>query len=181
MNKTYNLGNGIYNGTVTAVDSRGVESEACQLPSFQVGQLDPLYPPSDIQATGISSSAIKLTWSAVSSATAYDVRRNGGAPVRVTTTQFTDTGLAANQTYTYTVTSVNDSMTSAPSGQIIGKTQPVTYTETVTATVTSHYAAGRLNVNQYLQLGAKYGYNTSITLYKCEGVWTNSSSCGPLQ
>ncbi|TCS37815.1 poly(3-hydroxybutyrate) depolymerase [Paucimonas lemoignei] len=181
LNKSYNLGNGIYAGTVTAVDSKGVESEACQLSSFQVGQLDPLYPPSDIQATGISSSSIKLNWSAVSSATAYDVRRNGGAPVRVTATQYTDTGLAPDTSYSYTVTSVNDNMTSGQSGQIIGKTQPVTYTEKVTATVTGHYSAGRINVNQYLQLGAKYGYNASLTLYKCEGVWTNSSSCGPLQ
>ncbi len=68
MSKTYTLGNGPYTGTVTAVDSRGIESEACELPAVQVGALDPLYPPTNIQATGISSSAIKLTWTAAAGA-----------------------------------------------------------------------------------------------------------------
>ncbi|MGZ5546204.1 MAG: extracellular catalytic domain type 2 short-chain-length polyhydroxyalkanoate depolymerase [Limisphaerales bacterium] len=54
------------------------------------------------------------------------------------------------------------------------------YSQAVSATVTNHYIAGRINVTQYNQLGAKYGYNTVITLYLCGSTWTNSSSCGPL-
>lgn len=180
MSKTYTLGNGPYTGTVTAVDSKGAESEACVLPPFQVGALDPLYPPTNIQANGISSTAIKLTWTAAAGAVAYDVTR-GSTVIHVTGTEATDSGLAPNQSYTYTVTSIDAGGRRASSGAVTGKTQPVTYTETATATVTGHYAAGRLNVNQYLQLGAKYGYNASMTLYKCEGTWTNSSNCGPLQ
>lgn len=180
LKKTYTLGNGIYAGSVTAVDSKGVESEACQLPSFQVGELDPFYAPTNIKATGISSSAIKLTWTAAAGATAYEVKR-GTVTLRVSGTEATDTGLEADKTYTYTVTSIGAAGPSAPSAQVTGKTLAVTFTEKVTATVTGHYAARRINVNQYLQLGAKYGYNASMTLYKCEGVWTNSSSCGPLQ
>ncbi len=79
------------------------------------------------------------------------------------------------------MTSIDATGRRAPSGAVTGTTKPVTFTETATATVTGHYSAGRINVNQYLQLGAKYGYNTSMTLYKCEAGWTNSSSCGPLQ
>jgi poly(3-hydroxybutyrate) depolymerase len=55
------------------------------------------------------------------------------------------------------------------------------YSQAVTATVTNHYIAGRINVTQYNQLGTKYGYNTNITLYLCGSTWTNSSTCGPMQ
>ncbi len=179
--KTYALAASSYTGTVTAVDSNGKQSEACTLPKFRVGDVILLNPPTNIKAAGISSSAIKLTWTAVSGASGYEVRRDGGAPVSVGGTEFIDNGLTAGKSYSYTVASVNDEGAGAESVAVIGTTQPVTYTETVTATVTGHYAAGRINVNQYLQLGAKYGYNASMTLYKCEGAWTNSSSCGPLQ
>jgi poly(3-hydroxybutyrate) depolymerase len=54
------------------------------------------------------------------------------------------------------------------------------YSQYITATVTSHYVAGRLTVTQYNQMGAKYGYNANITLYKCGTTWTNSPTCGPL-
>ncbi|MGZ3158454.1 MAG: hypothetical protein ACXU7D_05850, partial [Burkholderiaceae bacterium] len=59
-------------------------------------------------------------------------------------------------------------------------TTTLVYSQAVTATVTNHYIAGRLNVTQYNQMGAKYGYNANITLYKCGTTWTNSSTCGPL-
>jgi poly(3-hydroxybutyrate) depolymerase len=54
------------------------------------------------------------------------------------------------------------------------------YSQYITDTVTNHYIAGRLNVTQYNQMGAKYGYNAYITMYKCGTTWTNSSTCGPL-
>jgi poly(3-hydroxybutyrate) depolymerase len=54
------------------------------------------------------------------------------------------------------------------------------YSQAVTDTVVNHYVAGRLTLNGYLQLGAEYGYTTSITLYLCGSTWTNSSTCGPL-
>lgn len=59
-------------------------------------------------------------------------------------------------------------------------TTTLVYSQAVTATVTNHYIAGRINVTQYNQLGAKYGYNANITLYKCGTTWTNSSTCGPM-
>jgi poly(3-hydroxybutyrate) depolymerase len=59
-------------------------------------------------------------------------------------------------------------------------TTTLVYSTSVRDTVTNHYIAGRINVTQYNQLGAKYGYNAYITLYKCGSTWTNSSTCGPM-
>jgi poly(3-hydroxybutyrate) depolymerase len=57
---------------------------------------------------------------------------------------------------------------------------PQPYSQKVTDTITNHYVAGRINVTQYNQLGAEYGYNTVITLYLCGSTWTDSSTCGPM-
>ena len=43
--------------------------------------------------------------------------------------------------------------------------------ESVTATIVQHFNAGRLNLNQYLTLGGRYGFNTIITLYYIDGAW----------
>jgi hypothetical protein len=52
--------------------------------------------------------------------------------------------------------------------------ESVPYTETATGTVSAHYTAGRLDLNQYLAYGSKYGYMDSITLYKLEnGNWVD--------
>ncbi len=48
------------------------------------------------------------------------------------------------------------------------------YTEQETATATAHYTAGRVSVSQYIQLGTKYGYIATFTLYKIEsGEWVD--------
>ena len=46
-----------------------------------------------------------------------------------------------------------------------------------TATVVQHYAAGRLTLQQYLDLGARLGYNTPVTLYPCGSRWSESPTC----
>ncbi len=178
FSKTYALANSRYTGTVTAVDSIGNESTACDL-KFRVGEPS-ILPPANIQAVGISSSAIKLTWTAAAGATSYEVTR-GSNTFPVTGTEFTDTGLNADQNYSYTVTSVSAYDASVASASVTARTQIKTYSEMATATVTGHYTAKRLTVNQYLQMGAKYGYNATMTLYKCDAGWTNSATCAPLQ
>jgi hypothetical protein len=54
------------------------------------------------------------------------------------------------------------------------------YSQSITATVVQHYVANRINLDEYLELGMAYGYNTEITLYDCSGTWTNSPTCGPM-
>lgn len=66
----------------------------------------------------------------------------------------------------------------------------ITYSETATGTLTTHYVAGRINATEYNDLGLgtnasginpgkiKYGYTASVTLYKLKstGKWVTSQS-----
>jgi poly(hydroxyalkanoate) depolymerase family esterase len=46
-----------------------------------------------------------------------------------------------------------------------------------TATVVQHYTAGRITLQQYLEMGARLGYNTPVTLYPCGTRWQESATC----
>jgi Fibronectin type III domain/Calcineurin-like phosphoesterase len=86
-------------------------------------------PPSNLQATAASPSAIDLSWTASTTGgiTGYHVYRNGGATpagtVSAPATSFQDTGLDASTKYTYTVTAFDSSDESAPSNQASATTQ----------------------------------------------------------
>ncbi len=54
------------------------------------------------------------------------------------------------------------------------------YSQKETNTIVEFYALGYITLNEYLQLGQAYGYDTDITLYDCSGTWTDSSTCGPM-
>jgi poly(3-hydroxybutyrate) depolymerase len=101
-------------------------------------------------------------------------------PVYVTNFWFTNNlRVAAGGTTTTTVVG-GTTTTAHATTTTTTTTTTLVYSQAVTATVTTHYTAGRINVTQYNQLGAKYGYNANITLYKCGTTWTNSSTCGPM-
>ncbi len=53
----------------------------------------------------------------------------------------------------------------------------VCYSDSASATATSHYIAGRVGVMDYISLGSKYGYGTSVVLYNVDGSWTDSPGC----
>ncbi|QFZ20203.1 extracellular catalytic domain type 1 short-chain-length polyhydroxyalkanoate depolymerase [Saccharothrix syringae] len=55
--------------------------------------------------------------------------------------------------------------------------QPV---DTATGTATQHYVAGRIGVTDYNTLGARYGYTTAFTLYRCPAGWTDKPDCSPI-
>ncbi|MFF4010124.1 chitinase [Streptomyces sp. NPDC001717] len=81
------------------------------------GETKPPAAPTGLTASAGSSSAIALSWTAVPGATSYTVHRDGAAPLSVTTTSATVTGLAASTTYTFQVGAVNaagESPKSAP-------------------------------------------------------------------
>lgn len=64
--------------------------------------------PTNVVATALTSTQVAISWSASTGATQYEVRRKaaGGAYTligTVSTTSFTDSAVAANQTYLYTV------------------------------------------------------------------------------
>jgi fibronectin type 3 domain-containing protein len=87
--------------------------------------------PANLQATAISQSRIDLTWGAStdtggSGLAGYRIYRNGGAsPIAtVTTTSYSDTGLAASTQYSYTVRAVDGAgNASANSGAAAATTQ----------------------------------------------------------
>ncbi|MFJ3960389.1 chitinase [Streptomyces sp. NPDC090036] len=81
------------------------------------GQPQPPAAPTGLTASATSSSSVALSWSAVPGATSYTVRRDGAAPLSVTSATAAVTGLAASTTYTFRVSAVNaagESPQSAP-------------------------------------------------------------------
>jgi triacylglycerol esterase/lipase EstA (alpha/beta hydrolase family) len=88
--------------------------------------------------------------------------------------------IIAHESSTSSTTTTTAGGTTTTTATTTTTTSKVPYTQQVTDTVLNHYLAGRLTVTQYNQLGLKYGYNTSITLYLCGSTWTNSSTCGPM-
>lgn len=60
-------------------------------------------------------------------------------------------------------------LASAPVSRAYEKAIP--YEDKVTATLTSHFAQGRLTLDQYLALGRELGFTAVITLYLVNGKW----------
>ena len=147
FSKAYaNLANGYYTGSVTATDGgTGQTSNACSIAQFLVGTAPSVQPPANLAVSATTSNSVSLSWSAASGATGYNVYRNGtrvnaGA---VTTTNYTDAGLAASTPFNYQVSSTSSSGESSLSGAVSATTKS---SWTCTATSASNYAhvqAGR--------------------------------------
>ncbi|MFJ3170017.1 chitinase [Streptomyces roseus] len=86
------------------------------------GQPQPPAAPTGLTASGATASSLNLSWSAASGATSYTLYRDGAAPVGVTGTSTTVTGLAASTPYTFRVTAVNAAGESAKSAPVTAST-----------------------------------------------------------
>ena len=115
--------NTTYSYTVTAYDSDNNESAHSSPPATVTTPVDTQAPsvPTNVWAVGQSSSSIKVTWTASTdnvAVTGYKIYRNGSLASTSATTSYTDTGLAEDTTYTYTVSaydaSANESAQSYP-------------------------------------------------------------------
>jgi poly(3-hydroxybutyrate) depolymerase len=91
--------------------------------------------PTGVAVSGATNTTMNISWNAVSGAASYNVFRNGGKvnASAVTSTSYTDSGLAAGTTYQWSVAAVDSSGTqgatsSAVSGTTTGST-PVCYTD----------------------------------------------------
>ena len=71
--------------------------------------------PTGLTATAVSSSQINLSWTASTGATSYIVLRGGSSVGTPSGTTFSNTGLTASTSYTYTVEAVSAGGTSAAS------------------------------------------------------------------
>jgi fibronectin type 3 domain-containing protein len=98
---------GSYDYTVTSLDGLGNESAAS---AARTVIYDTTAPPVPARPAAASPTNIKpaLTWTAVTGATSYNVYRDGTFLIKVASPSFTDSGLATDGSYTYTVTSLDD-------------------------------------------------------------------------
>ena len=71
--------------------------------------------PTNLRATGVTSTTVDLAWDPSSGATSYEVRRDGSLVGSPTTTSLHDSGLSPSTTYSYTVAACNSAGCSAPS------------------------------------------------------------------
>jgi chitodextrinase len=112
-----------YTYTVSAFDAASNESAQSAPASATTPAPDTQAPttPTNLTATATSPSAVNLTWTASTDnvgVTGYKIFRNGTQVATSSTTSFSDTGLTAATTYTYTVSAFdaaqNNSAQSAP-------------------------------------------------------------------
>jgi poly(3-hydroxybutyrate) depolymerase len=105
--------------------------------------------PTGVTASGATSSSMTIGWNAVTDAASYNVYRNGArsntAPV--TSTTFTDTGLAAGTTYSWTVAAVDGAGLEGASSTPVTATTSGTAAVCFTASNYAHVSAGRAHVN----------------------------------
>ncbi|GAA4987576.1 chitinase [Nonomuraea thailandensis] len=103
--------NTAYSYTVRARDAAGnrsANSNTATATTTGGGGTDTTAPtvPGNLRSTGVSNSSVSLAWDASSdnvAVTGYEIYRGGTLVTTVTGTTHTDTGLAANTAYSYTV------------------------------------------------------------------------------
>ncbi|THC43606.1 PHB depolymerase family esterase [Massilia sp. Mn16-1_5] len=138
---------GYYSGSVTATDSgTGLTSNACTIGQFLVGSAPALQPPAGLAAGTRTANSIALSWNAASGATGYNVYRNGNKvnATAITSTGYTDSGLAAATSYSYQVSALgNGGVESARSGSITASTTDGFVCTTTTSSNYAHVTAGR--------------------------------------
>ncbi len=74
--------------------------------------------PTDLRGSGSSGTEVDLTWTAAPGATGYTIVRDGVTIGSSTATQFTDTGIAVNSTYSYVVIATDSIGGTAPSASL---------------------------------------------------------------
>ena len=125
--------------------------------------------PTNVSVSNATASAMTVNWSAVSGAASYNVYRNNNKTnaLPVTALNFTDTGLAAATTYSWTVKAADangaeGAVSAAVSGTTTGTPPPPTAT-CYTASNYAHTTAGRAY--------ALYGYTYANGSNQNMGLW----------
>ncbi|MYN11141.1 extracellular catalytic domain type 2 short-chain-length polyhydroxyalkanoate depolymerase [Pseudoduganella aquatica] len=103
--------------------------------------------PAGLAVSSVSSSSVSLAWNSVAGAAGYNVYRSGGKinANPVTATSYTDTGLAASTTYSYTVRALDaGGAPGAESTPVSATTSASGYVcSATTASNYAHVTAGR--------------------------------------
>jgi len=119
LNVQFNMNGGANYGTVSAIEVTGGGGGG--------GDTTPPSAPANLTVTGTTASSVSLAWSASTDnvgVTGYDVFRGSTKVTTATGTSFTDAGLSASTTYTYTVKARDAAgNVSAASNQVSATTQ----------------------------------------------------------
>ncbi len=119
LNVAFNMNGGANYATVSAIAVTGGSGGG--------GDTTPPSAPGNLQVTGTTSSSVSLAWSASTDnvgVTGYDVFRGSTKVTTVTGTSYTDPGLSASTTYSYTVKARDAAgNVSAASNQVSATTQ----------------------------------------------------------
>lgn len=101
--------------------------------------------PTGVTASGATSSSMNIAWSAVSGASGYNVFRNGTKTnaLAVTGTSYTDGGLAAATTYSWTVAALDANGVQGTQSAPVSGTTTGTAATCYTASNYAHTTAGR--------------------------------------
>ncbi len=124
-----------YSYTVLAFDDAATPNESAQSSppvSVTTGDTTPPSVPQNVTATAISHQQVRLGWTASTdnggSVAGYKIFRDGALVTQVSSNRYSDSGLTANTTYSYTVSAVdgsgNESAQSSPSATITTPTDP---------------------------------------------------------
>jgi poly(3-hydroxybutyrate) depolymerase len=121
--------------------------------------------PTGVATSGATNTTMNISWGAVSGASGYNVYRNGGKVngSKVTSTSFTDSGLTAATTYSWSVAALDASnVEGAMSAPVSGTTTGAAAT-CYTASNYAHVSAGRAHVSGGYALAN--GSNQNMGLY----------------
>jgi chitodextrinase len=129
--------------------------------------------PANLKATASSSSQINLTWSASTDnvgVTGYNVYRNGTMLTKTTTASYSNTGLAASTSYTYTVAAVDaagnvssqSASASATTLSSSAQSQTLKFTPVGDAVIKSPYPSSNYGSDTKLWLQATPEYDSLI-------------------
>ncbi|UIF88811.1 PHB depolymerase family esterase [Cupriavidus sp. UYPR2.512] len=100
--------------------------------------------PTGLTVSGTTATSVSLSWNAVTNANSYNIYRNGTNVGSSTSTGYTDSGLIAGTTYSYTVTAVDATAGESQQSPAVSATTKSSFS--CTATTASNYAhvqAGR--------------------------------------
>ncbi|MFF4138544.1 PHB depolymerase family esterase [Streptomyces mirabilis] len=114
-----------YSYTVAAVDSAGaVGAQSTAVNATTTGTHQGLPAPTGLTVTGTTDTSASLSWNTVSGAASYNVYRNGTKvnASALTGTSFTDSGLSAGTSYSYTVAAVDSAGAVGPQSTAVNAT-----------------------------------------------------------
>jgi YD repeat-containing protein len=179
---TTTAGTTAYTYNVKAYDGAGNLSAASNTASVTTPDTIAPSVPTGLAATAISASQINLSWAASTDTggsllKGYKITRNGSAltPTTSTLTTYSDTGLAASTTYTYTVAAYDGAgNTSAASTPASARTPtPIGTFQFVSGTHNARGSIGEGAIATVKNSGT--GTITAIS-YSCMGFWSKGGT-----